>query len=701
MAIKQDSDVTRNILQRAHDYFERFKSQREESSNDGIYGVWKWADYADKAGRNRDIYSSEKEKGANLEDDTERAQTGSTLFHRQVSLLASQGAAVTLSDVPFKYKPIMNEGVFFSGEDGDEQAHQYNCLARWTMKQDGFAKKMVDFWYLLRKYGNLPVMIEQKRVVEPRIVKRPVLSPDGNMTIRERTERMIVANHPSLKILPIDSVYADALVGELEDQDCIVVVSVNGMAHFWDGVASEYYDRDAVASIGKTHQWSGMEQKKLLQDRISNQGNDSTPESVTDQYVTYDIFMRAPLVPDKDGKTEWDEDGAWQIRWFTVVGNTISEGVLIRNDDNPDPDEEMPIKMIHDEPDSSDFLYHIAKAQIIRSNYSVQCTLMNQAIDNMTLVNHPPLIEKEGVVSGDDRVFGPHKVWFTEEDIDKSLKQFEVRDSTSQTGALLQYIEADTKRALGTTDMDIGQAAGARTSALEISKLDRNAQTPHMISIRYVLEQLLPWYARKLKSYWDYYAIEEQVVAITDIEKFQEVRPAQLYGDFDVEINIVDEYEQDLVEKRNLQEFIQLVAGNELLARNVDIPELLIAYAKKNKLDYSKFIKPPYEADSHEIAQMENAAIMQQGETVQVRQNENMSVHLAEHRGERLRYKGVEEQYPNVMLLDQHIAETELAIQQGSTPGTVSGPKQSQNQGEGEEYGNQIAAALGAAGGGM
>jgi len=44
--------------------------------------------------------------------------------------------------------------------------------------------------------------------------------------------------------------------------------------------------------------------------------------------------------------------------------------------------------------------------------------------------------------------------------------------------------------------------------------------------------------------------------------------------------------------------------------------------------------------------------------------NENLQVHLSEHRKERVRYQGLEEQYPSVQLLDEHISKTQLLVDQ-------------------------------------
>ena len=94
------------------------------------------------------------------------------------------------------------------------------------------------------------------------------------------------------------------------------------------------------------------------------------------------------------------------------------------------------------------------------------------------------------------------------------------------------------------------------------------------------------------------------------------------------------------------------------------------------------------------MARNENSLMMQQGVQAQVRPGENSQIHLREHEGERLRYKGVEDQFPNIAMLDQHIAETRFALQNQPQSGG-SAPAPNRSQGAGEIMGNQIAGALG------
>lgn len=696
--ILENEDLIKAMQKSANDYFVQFVSQRKDYEE-----VWKIADYMAKCAQNRTVNSTEKSKGANIQhSNSEMANTGSTLFYRQISQLASQGMAVQMSsDEPFKYTPVKNEGVFYSAEDGANQAHQLNTLAKWTMKEDCFIKKSIDFWFQLKKYGNVPIMVFQKREKGKRNIRTPKykIDPVSGAVIVEGVKdnrgNFITSNHPSLGILNIDSFYADANISGIQEQDCIFVLSLWSKADLWKAANDGEIDKEQMRLVGEKQKWNGTYGRPMIQDRAKNSGLPTNPSDVTEQYLVFDVMMKSPIMDD-----EWNPDEAedWPIYWYRIVGNDPKEGIVVKASENFDPDGEFPIEMIHDRPGDTDSLYHMSNAEAIRSNYSVECTLKNLAIDNGALINRPPLLEVEGAItSGTDRVFKPGAHWMTS-DIN-SIKEFQVRDTTQQTVALLGYVQEDTMRALGTDKPFMGEYAGSRTSATESNTVTQNAMTPHLIGIRYVLEQFLRFYARKLKSYWMEFALPEQIIGITDENMQMQIKPKEIFGEFDIQIDVVDEYENDMVQQQSLNEALRTVAEVEVFAKNTNIPELLRAYYKHKHMDYAKLVQPSDDADATQVANMENAQITE-GIAAQVKPGENSSTHLAVHMGERIRYRGLEDKFPFIDLLDQHIEETKLAIRNTGAGGQAPLRAASGNETQGEITGNAMAAQLGAQMGG-
>jgi len=396
----ENKEVVDKVLLEAAKYFDNFKSQRTD-----FLEIWKVNDYMFRAGQNTTINGEEKDKGANLggyDDSTELANTGSTLFHRIVTQLASRGVVVQKSrPLPFHFSPIVNENIFHSQLEADAQAEQWNTLAKYTYKQDKLNIKSIDFWWALTKYGNLPIMITMDKQQGERLITTPKFAQVGQdpMTgdpimeqqgVEKSKKTLTIRNFPSLKILPIDGIYADVLIGSIQEQDCVILPSVHNKSYLWRGARDGYFDKENVKKIGEREKWDGSTNKDLAQTRMDNQRVDSPLPTVTSQYMVFDIFIRVPI----NDAGDWDEEGTEpQLYWFTVVGNSIKDGVVLRVDRmiDVDPDDEIPIEFIHDMPDEDDNLYHISRGQIVRSNYSVECTLKNQAIDNGSLMNRPPL----------------------------------------------------------------------------------------------------------------------------------------------------------------------------------------------------------------------------------------------------------------------------------------------------------------------
>jgi hypothetical protein len=661
--ILSNEESMRKVQTRASEFFSKFTQQRSSWED-----IWKVADYMVKCAQNRAMYETEKTKGQNpTYSDGERAQTGSTLFFKLHRQLASQLASVALSgDRPFSYSPVVNTEVFGSEEESRAACSQANALARWTMKMDRFKVKFINFCHQLKKYGNVPVMFYQNYlegeadVFEPKF--ETTVDGEGRLVQKQTgtkvsRKKVVKQNWPTFKVLPIDSVYADVLIGDLQRQECVIVVSAEPKSEIISRAVSGEYDREQCDKITSSHKWDGSSYATMKQERLTNQDVES-PMTATDQYLVFDIFIRVPM----DGE-EYDETGETdpQIYWLTVVGSDPKTGIPVRFERNPDPDDEIPIFMMHSLPDDEDVLYHVCEAQVIRSNYSVECTIKNQMIDNNSEVNHPPLIEVDSAVRGTDRQFKPNARWIADS-ID-SIKDFPVRDLSQHNMALLEYIRTDQKEALSATSNILGEAYGGRTTAMEASNAYKNAVQPHMVTIEYNLDAFLTVYARKMLSLWRKYAKPGQVVAISDEFEIRQVNPKNLIGEFDIEINAVEQYEDDVVTVQQMYELLQISASNPLIAKSVDFTEFMIEILRRRKgVPYTRIIHKPYEYDSRSAARTENNAMMS-GTQVKTNDGENNDVHLQVHMAERLRYKGLEDSYPYVQFLDQHIDEHKLKLQ--------------------------------------
>jgi hypothetical protein len=139
-------------------------------------GIWNQADAAFRSFINDSSVQSLKSKGANEPDEWERAKVATTQFYRHVTQMAANGYAVqTSKDMPFQYEAIVDGEEDVQAED---RAERLNLLAKWSMKRDKFNILSMNFWTLIKKYGNIPVMVEWRRRMGTKVNRIPVFSEE-------------------------------------------------------------------------------------------------------------------------------------------------------------------------------------------------------------------------------------------------------------------------------------------------------------------------------------------------------------------------------------------------------------------------------------------------------------------------------------------------------------------------------------------
>ena len=256
---------------------------------------------------------------------------------------------------------------------------------------------------------------------------------------------------------------------------------------------------------------------------------------------------------------------------------------------------------------------------------------------------------------------------------------------------------------------------GSRKSSSEAVNAQDAAGLPHKMMAKYVFEKWLRFHARKGIRQWHLYANDSQILKITDENNvYREIRPVDMFGQFDIAILLVDEYDRDVLSMQNAA----FVAGQliPLFGDVIDKREAAkILFEKYAKMDASKFIIPDDSGEQKHQAKRENQ-LFAEGGYVAPSIDENHTVHLTEHRGLRQEYNGLEAD-PNFLgvieSLDRHIRQTELlesrvggqrspqaqqaqqAQQADPNAGQLEAPPE--NQTPGEAAGNQaIAGPLGA-----
>lgn len=707
-SLVENEELTKKFAEEAGTYFGRFKSQRDEL--DSLRQVM---DYMYACAQNRTIAVSESGKGANLDKDT-RANLSSTVFHRQVNTLAGRLVAVCKSKPDlFRYTTLKNPEQYASGLEGLDRAAGANMLVRWGLKEAGFYGKLPEFAVHIYKYSNVYALVQQHQEVRRTRIVEPVYGEVGVTTQEDGTEipeigvvgekvtykEKVVRNYPEFSFPHVDKIYLDQFVPTIDSQSCILILSLRNLAEINTSVKSKWFSQDAydkIKAAPEKYAWDGTVGADLLTKEHENRDQTFDAHD-SGLFVQWDVLMYSPI----DGG-EWDEENDLAIHWGSFIGNSLDDAVCMRLEANPDPDGEFPLKDVHVLPDKSDTMNHTTVAEVVRSAYSTLCTLMGLAVDNGALVNDPPVTILDGYHRISDFTFKKGARWHV--DRHDAVKQLEVRDVTQTTSALIELVEMEIKRALATDPAWMGEYAGARTSASEFLEVNKNSAIPLTMQVDYVLNQLLPWMARKFMSYAEKYMPPQQVFQITDRNKEYTIRLGDVVGEYDVVVDLVQDYISDLMAEQKLNNIMQVVASTPYFQQSpthtLDAGKFLKVMCQRQHVDADEFIGPPAGVDAEQVAYHENQAMLA-GVILHPVPGENMAVHLKVHETEILRWKGLADtgdtRAINAMqILVPHAEETRMAMKQAAAPQAPAAPLGQGNQTPGEVQGNQVAGLLGA-----
>lgn len=701
-----DEELVKKARSVAVDGYEHNKSNRYEYE-----AIWRLADEMYKTGQNEAIRETERQRtdrqaangeGADTRDLTltKSYKKGSTLFFRQVRTLASQILSVLQSKPdPYKYNPIHGTDTFASRQQANDLAEQHNMLNRWARKRDKFDLKCMDLIFKLIKYGNQPIGVGWNRSRAKRIIRTPLY---GDVTIPSEDPKPIgyefdtgvkmVENQPTLGIIPIENFWPDSAVGSIQKQTCICVDDYVPLAHIQQ---NEYANHFYVGTdkITQADSWDGVRDgEDIIEQRMKSAGMDGDLDRTsTGQFKITDVYVMLPV----SDKGEWNESLPMQKFWLTFVGNSLDSAKCVRFERNPDPEDEWPFEMLHALPDDDGNLYHFGYAEALRGDFEEQSTTRQQLIDNRTLQMNKPLKMVQGEVFNKDLRFGKDKIYIVEKE--NSLTEFNVTDVQQSGLAHLAYFDDDANRAAGTDKPLMGEYAGARTSATESSIVSQNASNPHIMLAKYVLHKFLEFHARKCLWLWQIYGDNDQVLSLTEKNIERKIMPGNLFGEYDVEISLVDEFENNALNIQTMTQAVQTLVP--LFAPVMDLPKVgEDVFSKIIKgIDVSQWFKKHENQDAIKLADHETRAMVDSGAVLSPAQGEAHDVHLSRHEAELTKWLGAEDQNPNLMLLKRHIAmtkglqqaESQMANTMRQVPSAMTG-----NKTEGQAQGNTLAGML-------
>jgi hypothetical protein len=408
------------------------------------------------------------------------------------------------------------------------------------------------------------------------------------------------------------------------------------MTDIVDGIENGEFRKGLLEDIGRSHQWDGYSGFENESEKKDNRDLDNEPSGAcSGRYLKREIFLNAPI----DDK-KWDINENVPVRYrVTMFGNTPLESVVARVERNQEPDDAIPIEMIHANPDDPDLLYHISNFEVVRSNLSVENTLVRQAVDSNTMALKPPLKEIAGEVQGNDRKFGPDARFIC--DKQDSIEQMQVRDLSQITISLLEYIKEDSNTANSLDKNTVGESYGARTSAQEAGTIAANTQRPNLVNIEYILEQFLGFVARRYKVGWENYGHPSQVVQITNERgELAFVNTADISGEYDVVVSVMDDMKDDQAKTSRMINYAQVVATTPMV-NTVDWTEFNKELSEK-MMGTSKFVKEDAAMDAEALAKTNLLLMLNNGQMPSLSPNMNLRKHLEIYKSERMRWNGAE-----------------------------------------------------------
>lgn len=442
-------------------------------------------DYMFRCGRNEE--QKELHKPMAVPEDP-RSDVGATMFFRQILQSAAKTSSLQNGrDRVFKYVPIQTEGVTMSDEDGRLQAEQMNTLWDWNSKQDEFETRIQQPSNMMVAKSGL--VFQTINWVRERKLKKFSIPTDYNETTKayDSTEDIevdvLTKNQASFNLLNPLAIRLDPTIDTVQKQECVAVTDVIGLTDAVSLVQQGYWSQDQFAKLDENTRWDGISGTLNVEDTDDNRGINASTNDNTGKFLQWRVWINLPI--DDDGKL--DELTVIPQRYVCdFLGNTIDDSVCMRIERNDDPDDEIPVSVVHDYPDEPGRLFHISKGAVLKSNYAVETTGVNQMVDGVSIAQNPPLIEKKGAVISKSRKFGRGARIIVKNNVNEDIKELTPADRTNTSLALLKYVQDDSKTAIHTDPAQMGEGLGARATATEASGVMKLSAAPSVANAKYI-----------------------------------------------------------------------------------------------------------------------------------------------------------------------------------------------------------------------
>lgn len=704
-----DDELTKKVAAWAYEHMQHFKDQSARTKYCDTEGIM---DVADRMYR-----CALRRKSSSAQHEDTLSDVASTMFYDQMRTITANETSIFFNgrDLPAVIEPEASSQDY-SPDAGKWIAEQQMLLAEHTFDEDDRVPKCKEIARLNNKYGNYLLSIEWDRQVEEREERVPTkFSEDDNKTpvgFNFKKMERVVKDCPSLSLHDIKDWYFDAQIttrpiDDMRSQRCIIGMQQRGYEELLD-----WHRQGLIKNLNKVtlaHLYAGEDDdSQVMQDRMTNAGEDGMTEEngllQVCQVWGYMPIKEFTRTGSRTGRGKWDDKGTVPtIYWATFVGKLNQKPVCIRLVKNPNNHGRYPFLLLHSLPDDKG-AFHTGFAAMLEPLYWQATTNINQAFDNLKLITRAPWVV-DGPVHTRDLKFRANKLIHTARGV--QIKQIDVQNTTAITIPMAQMIRDDCNRTTGADKPILGEALGGRASATEAKQVLDQSLLPLDAKASYVAEQLFTWMFRMDAELWRQYGDPKRIIVVTKNNLLMRVEPAKLWGPFKVRVTCTSRFKDSVIQRQELNNFI---ARGYPLAREVmgmDGAKVFWRFVFKlmgfERVD--EMVPATGDFDAHNVAMHEVYSMLQAGQWMEPRMEQNQVAHLAVEQPLLAEYKLLppEDVDPaRLRMLEQHIQIEENMRDQKAGQGVQGAaamlPEQAGPQGlPGELVGNMEEAQAGAA----
>lgn len=586
--LAENEEVAAAFLKAAQMYYQKF---RHQGMRDTLRDNMQAADAMYRASKRRD-----RTQAVDQQQDT-LSNVSSTSFYNSIRVTTAGQKAVMFygDELPARFEPVP-KSPDYTDEEGVRVARHQNALLKYYWEKGQYERALKDSLLFCNKYGQEVLCMEWDYRTQTCIERvpgyytrggKPVeFDPEsalpGNMYDRsgnpiaevvdsetgrpkhfvfiEKTR--VVRDCPMLARIDLKDIFFDLEIDGFDEQQCVIHFSTAGLHDIYQGQRDGLYAN--AGKVGVDHLAGQRDEHdiEIKEDRADNAEDDFDVQD-TGRFRLFHVWMRAPI-DDRAGGKSAKRRGRWDRErlpvWYkaTFAGN-IDSGpcVCLELRRNPYHDDTLPYKLIHSHADDKGAV-HLGYQNLLECLYEEETATINQMIDNKTLGVNKPWVGELGNVLSRNLKFkqGNQVFWVKPGSSSTALKQLDVGDMTGTTLPFLEWVRSVFDKTAGTDKAIAGEYAGSRTTGTEVLTVQQQAMKPALEDAEYMSDQYFPWLLRKFESLVRQFADPNKTHAITYETGVETVNPGDLYGQTDIRIVSIGQFESDVTMKQSLNNFI-------------------------------------------------------------------------------------------------------------------------------------------------